>query len=180
MVLPQFARDYDKVLDALDPENKLRDQAIAEVDGRYGYSIEMSSCPESHRTEWDERWALLVAGKLLADGRIDDVNRLIEDGYVHWEELRQGGRLDEEARTFVPGPLWANIGTVAVVRGWPPEGNPYRAPAGQQVTGQERAMALAAFRDGDMIGDTTFWYAPSGGGARLIEHAYEIDWKGMR
>lgn len=175
-----LARNYDEALEPFDPTATLRDQAIAEVDQRHGYSVEFAGSPNGHRQEWNERWAVLVAGDLIRQGRFDDLAVLTSNGWVDLDELRQGGRIDESTRSFVPGPLWASIGNIVVVRGWPPEGNPYRTPPGCQVTGEERIMALTAFRDGDMLGDTTFWYAPAGGGARHVTEPHEIDWKGMR
>lgn len=60
--------------------------------------------------------------------------------------------------------------------------NPYKAVVENEghISGDERAAALAGFRDG--TGDPTlvFWHTPGEGGSRPIINPSDIDWTGMR
>jgi hypothetical protein len=65
------------------------------------------------------------------------------------------------------------VGDVAAIRGEPPVGNPY---LGNSLLGEERAMALRGFRDGEAVAGVSFWFAPTGGGDRRRESAAAVDW----
>ena len=68
------------------------------------------------------------------------------------------------------------IGDVNVVRGEPPEGNPYKASgSGQKVLYAERAYALWLFYHKRDTGVYTLWYSPCCGGARRIT-AEDVNW----
>jgi hypothetical protein len=80
-------------------------------------------------------------------------------------------------------PAKIHVGDVAVIRGEPRDGNPYR---GESILGNERAAALYSWRDPlsnnvvwdeegsrsrhiKPLTDYTFWYAPSFGGAERLK-----------
>jgi hypothetical protein len=66
---------------------------------------------------------------------------------------------------------------VQVVRGEPPEGNPYRAVgSGQALMFSARVYALWLFCKGRDASAYTLWYAPSCGGAKRIE-AKDVHWE---
>lgn len=73
-------------------------------------------------------------------------------------------------------PNKTTIGNVAVHRGEPDGGNPYR---GASLMGPERVAALCAFRDGTDCSAYTYWHAPADGGAYRISDPAAIDWTGM-
>ena len=66
---------------------------------------------------------------------------------------------------------------VQVIKGEPPEGNPYKAVAsGQALMFTERVYALwLVYTGADAADDYTLWYAPSCGGAKRITSA-DIRW----
>ena len=68
-----------------------------------------------------------------------------------------------------------HIGDVAVCRGEPPEGNPYKG----SLIGEERATALRAFKARGEAPGYTLWLAPSSGRCRRIDVA-EVNWEGVR
>jgi len=79
-------------------------------------------------------------------------------------ELRLWGHFDESEQ-------WkAHIGDVVV---HPSNENPYR---GFGLIGKERQAALRAFRDDGKVDGYYVWYAPSSGGAALIEPE-DVDWE---
>lgn len=51
-----------------DLDYKLRDEAVANVDHRHGYTVEFSPWPEEHRAEYDEEEERLRA-ELQAGGK---------------------------------------------------------------------------------------------------------------
>ena len=62
------------------------------------------------------------------------------------------------------------VGDVKVIRGEPPEGNPYRAAgSGQDLMFSARVYALWLFCKGRDTSGYTLWYAPSCGGALRIQ-----------
>ena len=50
--------------------------------------------------------------------------------------------------------------------------NPYKG----SLLGKPRRDALIAFRDGRLPVNLAAWYGPSGGGARRLTDATEVDW----
>lgn len=71
--------------------------------------------------------------------------------------------------------MLTTIGDVAIHDGEPPDGNPYK---GTGITGAKRERLLDAFRDGNDVGNATFWHAPGHGGARRIDNPDEILYPG--
>jgi hypothetical protein len=65
------------------------------------------------------------------------------------------------------------VGDVQVIRGEPPEGNPYR---GNSLIGADRRDALRKFAMGLDTSGYTFWYAPCSGGAKRCAKD-EVDWE---
>jgi hypothetical protein len=71
------------------------------------------------------------------------------------------------------------IGDVIVIRDTDGD-NPYVACRDNPLPGDERAAALAAYRDGEPTPGLVFWSAPGNGGARILAGPHEVDWRGMR
>jgi hypothetical protein len=102
----------------------------------------------------------------------------IEDGHV---QLSYGPdspvsvypRLDDFQLFFEPAPP-ISIGDVAVWRGMPPGGNPYKNGGG--LIGASRKAALWVFRRDGVLEGYTFWYAPSCGGAQRLYDAMQVNW----
>ncbi len=75
------------------------------------------------------------------------------------------------------------IGNVSVVHGEPPTDrsgspNPYIAVnRDMSLSPISRREALRRFKHGENVDDYTFWFAPSGGGARRLTGPEEVDWK---
>lgn len=68
------------------------------------------------------------------------------------------------------------VGDVSVIRGEPPDGNPYRAHGtGQALAFSARVYALWLFCNGKDTSEYTLWYAPSCGGAKRITAA-DVNW----
>jgi hypothetical protein len=65
------------------------------------------------------------------------------------------------------------IGDVLVIRGEPPEVNPYR---GDDLYGPARHEALRKFMLGVPQPELTFWYAPCSGGAKRCTRD-EVNWE---
>ncbi len=65
------------------------------------------------------------------------------------------------------------IGDVSVIKGDPPNGNPYR---GVSLSGNERADALMDFRNDVPQPELTFWYTPCFGGAKPCAQD-DVDWE---
>ena len=73
-----------------------------------------------------------------------------------------------------PSPQVTGVADVIVHVGEPDNSNPYR---GHGLIGDERVAALTAFRNNlASVAKYTFWYAPSGGGARRLGSPAEINW----
>jgi hypothetical protein len=94
-----------------------------------------------------------------------------------WGDTEEQARLaiyetHEHLTGVILRPLY-HIGDVVVIRGEPPEGNPYR---GESLCGPFRKTALSAFKAGHSTPELSFWYAPSFGGARRIGRA-DVDWE---
>jgi len=87
------------------------------------------------------------------------------------------GRLPESGvdPDYASKPKRIHIGDVAVHRGMPPDGNPYRQGS---LMGDERAAALYAWRDGEPTDGFTFWYAPFDGGAYQLFDSSRVRWDG--
>lgn len=66
-----------------------------------------------------------------------------------------------------------HVGDVLVIRGEPPEVNPYR---GDSLSGPTRREALRKFMLGVPQPELTFWYAPGSGGAKPCTND-EVDWE---
>lgn len=71
------------------------------------------------------------------------------------------------------------IGIVHVQHGMPDQGNPFRAPRGAGLIGEERIAALTAFKKGGPVGDLTFWSLERGNVRELADQS-EIDWSTSR
>jgi hypothetical protein len=79
--------------------------------------------------------------------------------------------MDDQGNFFVKTTY--HVGNVLVIRGEPPEVNPYR---GDDLYGPKRHEALRKFMLGVPQPELTFWYAHCSGGAKRCTRD-EVNWE---